>query len=73
LVGLRPVRHKVRLDSSIVHRAGSPTSPLLLVHCYGLGGSGFTISHGLAIDAVLSHLSPFLFPGEGAEGGGGDL
>jgi hypothetical protein len=65
LVGLRPGRTSLRLESSVIGR--SPRSPslsrdddVLLVHCYGLGGSGFTIGPGLAEDIVTNHVSPFL-------------
>ncbi len=40
LVGLRPVRSAVRLERD-------PSRPTLL-HCYGHGGSGLTLSHGSA-------------------------
>lgn len=34
----------------------------LVVHCYGVGGSGYTIGYGLAKDAVESIVGPYLFP-----------
>jgi D-amino-acid oxidase len=41
-VGLRPVRPEVRLER--VDR---------VVHCYGTGGAGITLSWGLAADVTL--------------------
>jgi D-amino-acid oxidase len=43
-VGLRPVRPTVRLE--LEHRAGP------VVHCYGHGGSGVTLSYGCAREVV---------------------
>jgi D-amino-acid oxidase len=44
-VGLRPARPTVRLDAE--DRAGRP-----VVHCYGHGGAGVTLSWGCAADVV---------------------
>lgn len=44
-VGLRPTRPSVRLDAE---RVGAQ----LRVHCYGTGGSGYTISWGCADDVL---------------------
>jgi hypothetical protein len=33
----------------------------LVVHCYGVGGGGYTIGPGLAKDAVESIVGPYLF------------
>lgn len=57
LVGLRPGRSSLRLESSVVKRT---VDEVLLVHCYGLGGSGFTIGPGLAEDIVINHVLPYL-------------
>jgi len=49
-VGLRPGRPQVRLETE--HRPAGP-----VVHCYGLGGAGITLSWGCAEDirdAVLA-------------------
>jgi hypothetical protein len=65
-VGLRPGRTVLRLDSEVVSRATAqppeekPSEELLVVHCYGLGGSGFTLGRGLAEDVVSNHIVPFL-------------
>ena len=62
-VGLRPCRPSVRLDSEEinVHRHhSSKDHSQLLVRCYGLGGSGFTIGPGLAKDVVEKHIRPFM-------------
>jgi D-amino-acid oxidase len=45
-VGLRPVRPTVRLE--LEHRPGAPP----VVHCYGHGGAGVTLSYGCARDVV---------------------
>lgn len=34
----------------------------LVVHCYGLGGCGFTIGPGIANDVVKNHIDQYLFP-----------
>jgi D-amino-acid oxidase len=44
-VGLRPARPAVRL-------AADPSADRLLVHCYGHGGSGVTLSWGCAADVL---------------------
>ncbi|MEO6500433.1 MAG: FAD-dependent oxidoreductase [Jatrophihabitantaceae bacterium] len=44
-VGLRPVRPVVRLETEL--RANGP-----VVHCYGHGGAGVTLSYGCADDVV---------------------
>jgi D-amino-acid oxidase len=44
-VGLRPARPAVRLETEI--RSGGP-----VVHCYGHGGAGVTLSYGCAEDVV---------------------
>jgi hypothetical protein len=63
-VGLRPGRTVLRLESNILSRATQhpeeDPAELLVVHCYGLGGSGFTLGPGLAQDVVLNHVIPFL-------------
>jgi D-amino-acid oxidase len=41
-VGLRPVRPSVRLDAETAPGGG------LVVHCYGHGGAGVTVSWGCA-------------------------
>jgi D-amino-acid oxidase len=48
-VGLRPSRPEVRLE---VERAG----PAVLVHCYGHGGSGVTLSWGCAAEVTAAVL-----------------
>jgi D-amino-acid oxidase len=45
-VGLRPVRPAVRLE--LEHRPGAPP----VVHCYGHGGAGVTLSYGCAHEVV---------------------
>ncbi len=47
-VGLRPARSAVRLDS-VAHPDGSPGG---VVHCYGHGGAGVTLSWGCAQDVL---------------------
>ena len=42
--GLRPVRNRVRLDASVGPKGG------LVIHCYGHGGQGVTLSWGCAKD-----------------------
>ncbi|KAM9997422.1 hypothetical protein ACTFIZ_010912 [Dictyostelium cf. discoideum] len=46
-VGLRPARHEIRLENEFFE-GGSK----LVVHNYGHGGSGFTVSWGCAIEAI---------------------
>jgi D-amino-acid oxidase len=48
-VGLRPARPAVRLETEL--RAEGP-----VVHCYGHGGAGVTLSYGCAAD-VLEHVA----------------
>jgi hypothetical protein len=31
-----------------------------LVRCYGLGGSGYTLAPGLALDVVEKHICPYV-------------
>ncbi len=45
-VGLRPARPAVRLETEL--RAEGP-----VVHCYGHGGAGVTLSYGCAADVVI--------------------
>jgi D-amino-acid oxidase len=61
-VGLRPCRPSVRLDSELVSASASVSSPheQLLVRCYGLGGSGYTLAPGLALDVVEKHICPYV-------------
>lgn len=49
-VGLRPARAQVRLETR-PHPDGSPGG---VVHCYGHGGSGVTLSWGCADDVVAA-------------------
>jgi len=46
--GLRPARSEVRLDS-VAHESGEPGG---VVHCYGHGGAGVTLSWGCATDVL---------------------
>ncbi|KAI0213637.1 D-amino-acid oxidase [Lamellibrachia satsuma] len=48
-VGLRPCRHTVRLERETVQH-GSKT--VQIVHNYGHGGAGITLSWGCALDTV---------------------
>jgi glycine/D-amino acid oxidase-like deaminating enzyme len=51
------------LSSSAATAATTPTGASgqqLLVRCYGLGGSGYTIGPGLAQDVVENHIRPFV-------------
>ncbi len=48
-VGLRPSRDKPRLERQTIHYG---THKLEVIHSYGHGGSGVTLSWGCAIDAV---------------------
>ncbi len=50
-VGLRPARPQVRLETVVEPEAGRA-----VVHCYGHGGAGITLSWGCA-DDVLAELS----------------
>jgi len=50
-VGLRPARPQVRLD--VEHRGGEDPGHTV-VHCYGHGGSGLTLSWGCAADVVAA-------------------
>lgn len=52
-VGLRPGRTPLRLDSELVSLEGEE---VLVVHCYGHGGSGITLAMGCADDIVCNHL-----------------
>jgi D-amino-acid oxidase len=49
-VGLRPARPSVRLEAE--HRASDEDAHRLVIHCYGHGSHGFTLSWGCA-DEVL--------------------
>jgi D-amino-acid oxidase len=57
-VGLRPARPQVRLET-VAHEDGSPGG---VVHCYGHGGAGVTLSWGCA-DDVLSEVEVLLAGG----------
>ncbi|WP_372410716.1 NAD(P)/FAD-dependent oxidoreductase [Streptomyces luteireticuli] len=59
-VGLRPARHRVRLE------AGRLPGGALVVHNYGHGGAGVTVSWGCAQEAVALALKGF----KGFKGGG---
>nr|XP_023024409.1 D-amino-acid oxidase-like [Leptinotarsa decemlineata] len=48
-VGLRPARNKVRLEAEIKR---TPTCDLKIVHNYGHGGAGITLSVGCAAEAA---------------------
>jgi D-amino-acid oxidase len=48
-VGLRPARPTVRLEAETVPGADAP---LTVVHCYGHGGAGVTLSWGCAAEVV---------------------
>jgi D-amino-acid oxidase len=48
-VGLRPARPSVRLET-VPHADGSPGG---VVHCYGHGGAGVTLSWGCADDVLV--------------------
>ena len=50
-VGLRPTRPQVRLETVVEPEVGRA-----VVHCYGHGGAGITLSWGCA-DDVLAELS----------------
>ena len=49
-VGLRPARPAVRLES-VPHADGEPGG---VVHCYGHGGAGVTLSWGCADDVLAA-------------------
>ena len=49
-VGLRPARPLVRLEAEIIH--AGPEDSFTVVHNYGHGGSGVTLSWGCAEDAA---------------------
>jgi D-amino-acid oxidase len=57
-VGLRPARPSVRLEA-VPHADGSPGG---VVHCYGHGGAGVTLSWGCA-DDVLAEVEALLGTG----------
>lgn len=61
-VGLRPARPSVRLET-VRHADGSPGG---VVHCYGHGGAGVTLSWGCA-DDVLAEVEALLGAAEGAD------
>ncbi len=63
-VGLRPARPSVRLDT-VPHADGSPGG---VVHCYGHGGAGVTLSWGCA-DDVLAEVETLLGTAEGDAAG----
>ena len=52
-VGLRPGRTPLRLDSEVVPLGDRK---VVVVHCYGHGGSGITLAMGCADDIVRNHL-----------------
>lgn len=60
--GLRPGRAPLRLESERIprHKSKSDKSELLVVHCYGHGGSGITLAMGCAQDVVTNHVIPFV-------------
>jgi D-amino-acid oxidase len=49
-VGLRPARPAVRLEA-VPHAGGEPGG---VVHCYGHGGAGVTLSWGCADDVLTA-------------------
>ena len=49
-VGLRPARPAVRLEA-VPHPDGEPGG---VVHCYGHGGAGVTLSWGCADDVLVA-------------------
>jgi D-amino-acid oxidase len=49
-VGLRPARPTVRLEAE--HRPGVEDGDHVVVHCYGHGSRGFTLSWGCAADVT---------------------
>lgn len=55
-VGLRPARPSVRLE--VEHRPGGDDPGHTVVHCYGHGGSGLTLSWGCADDVVAAVGAP---------------
>ena len=50
MVGLRPGRERVRVDLEIKELKNGKV--IFIVHNYGHGGSGVTLSYGCAKDAV---------------------
>ena len=52
--GLRPGRTPVRLESETIKTNNN--KDILLVHCYGHGGSGITLAMGCAKDVVDNHI-----------------
>jgi D-amino-acid oxidase len=55
-VGLRPGRPAVRLE--VEHRPGGDDPGHTVVHCYGHGGNGLTLSWGCADDVVAAVGAP---------------
>jgi D-amino-acid oxidase len=51
-IGLRPVRPAVRLEA--VHDRDADGAQRTVVHCYGHGGSGVTLSWGCADDVLAT-------------------
>jgi len=51
--GLRPGRTPLRLDSEIIN---TNNRDIIVIHCYGHGGSGITLAMGCAKDVVDNHL-----------------
>jgi glycine/D-amino acid oxidase-like deaminating enzyme len=51
--GLRPGRTPLRLDSETIK---TNKNDIIVVHCYGHGGSGITLAMGCAKDVVDNHL-----------------
>jgi D-amino-acid oxidase len=49
-VGLRPARPSVRLEAE--HRASDEDADRMVIHCYGHGSHGFTLSWGCADDVL---------------------
>jgi D-amino-acid oxidase len=56
-VGLRPGRSPVRLDNEL--KKNSAGKDVNLIHCYGHGGSGVTLSVGCAHDVVNNLFTPW--------------
>lgn len=56
-VGLRPGRSPVRLDSQVQKNRLGKEVPV--IHCYGHGGSGVTLSVGCAHDVVNNLFTPW--------------
>jgi D-amino-acid oxidase len=59
-VGLRPARPTVRLDVETLGGEGGRRPRRAVVHCYGHGGAGVTLSWGCAAEVVdlVSHALP---------------